>query len=104
MLKIDFFLYVCKYRKKGKMLYDLIYNDDNEEVKCISYNSNDSDNLELIDRYSYSSNNKENINVDINNEIDNDNKHIKEHVIKNDQKYMEALFEKYIDNLNKKFN
>ena len=26
------------------MLYDIIYNDNNEEVKCISYNSNNSDN------------------------------------------------------------
>lgn len=85
------------------MLYDIIYNDNNEEVKCISYNSNNSDNLELIDNYCYS-NNKNNISSDIKNEIENHNKHIKEHIIKNDQKYIEALFDKYIDNLNKKFN
>ena len=86
------------------MLYDLIYNDNNEEIRCISYSSNDSDNLELIDRYNYSFNNKEYTDINIKNEIDSDNNHLKEHIIKNDQKYIEALFEKYIDNLNKKFN
>ena len=91
------------------MLYTVInkenYGDEfenNKIVNDISYSSYSSSNLERIDENNYNNNNSNN-NLNTNKYVmDNDVSHIDEYVIKNDKKYIEALFDKYIEQLQNK--
>jgi hypothetical protein len=85
------------------MLYTVInkeFNDDvsNLIVNDISYSSYSSNNLERIDENNYKNNYQiyENNNKYV---INDDVSHIDEYIIKNDKKHIEALFDKYIENL-----
>ena len=82
------------------MLYTVINKEfsDNEIVNDISYSSYSSNNLERIDENNY----KNNYQLYENNHkyvINDDVSHIDEYIIKNDKKHIEALFDKYIENL-----
>lgn len=82
------------------MFYTVLYDKQGSQVDDMAFEIHESDNLDR--KYEkYEIQYKENCTNTNNNDNNNyDMEHIEKYVIKNDQKYIEALFEKYIEKIN----
>lgn len=80
------------------MLYNVIYDANNNIVEDISYNSQSTDNLDVLDDKNNLYNNPQ-CNKILQNE---DNNAVEEYIIKNDKKYIESMIGEWIENTKNK--